>query len=685
MSAREPGAVLDGKYQVVRPLATGGMGEVYLVRHLHLEEQRVVKILRPEIAADEAHRKRFLREARLATQIKHPNVAILYDFAQLPDGAFYMVWEHVEGQEIAERLSERGPFPVVVAIELGIQALRGLGAIHALGVVHRDISPDNLMLTRDHAGRPRIKIIDLGLAKTLAPDPNFEVTQAGTFMGKLRYCSPEQAETMSGEELDRRSDLYSFGLVLYEMVTGTSPFGDDDKPAFVFKRLSQDPMPMRGRVAGIEVPADFDKAVLRALERDRDARFSDAIQFIEALDRVGQALSPAATQRLAVVDRQADTQPIPVPRRPPAPASGQAPPRERTGTVEMSPDERRSLLDQIDRAARRVRETTEVLSRVELAIRKGELDAARRLISELEAASPGARGLADLKRQLADAEHESGREARVAEVEKMLGGYIKNNQLQLAELAYESLVDLDPRHPRQGDYLGWIEMMHGDLEQQRQADEALAAGRAAVAEGDERGARRALEALKKADPSGEAAVAFEQEIGAGREQRRQVAELDRLRARFEDHDERGKLDDARRELGELEKLGATRVTLDFLRGKLDQARGRAAAAERTATVEKRFRARLAAGDFQGARDAAVAYDRELPGGDRTAELFAEVARLEEEHRRRDAVAQGERQIEELIRQGRADQAELALKVLLRIDPKHKKRRQLEKKIKAMAR
>jgi serine/threonine protein kinase len=527
MSAREPGAVLDGKYQVVRPLATGGMGEVYLVRHLHLEEQRVVKILRPEIAADEAHRKRFLREARLATQIKHPNVAILYDFAQLPDGAFYMVWEHVEGQEIAERLSERGPFPVVVAIELGIQALRGLGAIHALGVVHRDISPDNLMLTRDHAGRPRIKIIDLGLAKTLAPDPNFEVTQAGTFLGKLRYCSPEQAETMSGEELDRRSDLYSFGLVLYEMVTGTSPFGDDDKPAFVFKRLSQDPMPMRGRVAGIEVPADFDKAVLRALERDRDARFSDAIQFIEALDRVGQALSPAATQRLAVVDRQADTQPIPVPRRPPAPASGQAPPRERTGTVEMSPDERRSLLDQIDRAARRVRETTEVLSRVELAIRKGELDAARRLISELEAASPGARGLADLKRQLADAEHESGREARVAEVEKMLGGYIKNNQLQLAELAYESLVDLDPRHPRQGDYLGWIEMMHGDLEQQRQADEALAAGRAAVAEGDERGARRALEALKKADPSGEAAVAFEQEIGAGREQRRQVAELDR--------------------------------------------------------------------------------------------------------------------------------------------------------------
>ncbi|MEM7480570.1 MAG: serine/threonine-protein kinase [Acidobacteriota bacterium] len=289
MNPYQPGALLDGKYEVQRSLASGGMGSVYLVRHLHLDELRVVKVLRQDIATDEVHRKRFLREARLATQIKHPNVAILYDFSQLAEGSFYMVWEYVDGAEVASELAERGPFPVPLAIELGIQALRGLETIHSAGMIHRDLSPDNLMLTRDLRGKPRIKIIDLGLAKHLAPDPNFEITQAGTFMGKLRYCSPEQADSGS-ENLDRRTDLYSLGLVLYEMICGLSPFEQGDRPAFVFQRLTSKPLALSGRNPAVEVPPDLDRAVLRALERDRDQRYPDAIRFIEALERVAAAL-----------------------------------------------------------------------------------------------------------------------------------------------------------------------------------------------------------------------------------------------------------------------------------------------------------------------------------------------------------------------------------------------------------
>ncbi|MCB1037010.1 MAG: protein kinase, partial [Acidobacteria bacterium] len=122
------GKLLDGKYEVLQQLGTGGMGEIYLVRHLHLEQKRVVKILRRDLASDEAARRRFLREAQLATQIKHPNVAILYDFAQLPNDSFYMVSEFIDGMEIGQMLEKEGPLPLQQALLLGIQALRGLEA-----------------------------------------------------------------------------------------------------------------------------------------------------------------------------------------------------------------------------------------------------------------------------------------------------------------------------------------------------------------------------------------------------------------------------------------------------------------------------------------------------------------------------------------------------------------------------
>ncbi|HRC85251.1 MAG TPA: serine/threonine-protein kinase, partial [Thermoanaerobaculia bacterium] len=213
MALERTGTILDGKYQILRRLAGGGMSEVYLARHLHLDEQRVIKVLRPEDASDPSAQARFLRAARTATQIKHPNVAILYDISGLADGSFYMVWEYIDGEDVGRWVARHGPFPIEIAVDLGIQALRGMEAIHSHGVIHRDISPDNLMLMRDVRGKVRLKIIDLGLVKNLLKNKEIEVTQVGMFMGKLRYCSPEQAGVVEGVVLDRRSDLYSFAAV----------------------------------------------------------------------------------------------------------------------------------------------------------------------------------------------------------------------------------------------------------------------------------------------------------------------------------------------------------------------------------------------------------------------------------------------------------------------------------------
>jgi serine/threonine protein kinase len=405
LSVREPGTVLDGKYEIVQRLASGGMGEVYLVRHVHLQELRVVKILRQDLAADPVAQKRFVREARLATQIKHPNVAILYDFARLPEGSFYMVWEHIQGQDVGDFLRERGPFPVGTAIRLGIQALRGLGAVHSAGIIHRDVSPDNLMIMENSRQQAWLKIIDLGLAKNLAPEDStssgsFEITQVGMFMGKLQYCSPEQAGAATGEVLDSRSDLYSFALVLYEMVTGMPPFESESPHGFIFKRLSEEPLPMAGRNPKVEVPAELDRVVRQALERDRERRFPDAVSFIVALEKVEKALSKVETKEVTMPPGTLSARPM-------------SPPRQRSSS-ELSREERLDLLAQIERAAKRVSESSLDLARAEGAIAAGRLDEARRLVAQLEATNPRSAGLERIKERLALAQTTQGAQAAPA-------------------------------------------------------------------------------------------------------------------------------------------------------------------------------------------------------------------------------------------------------------------------------
>src|SRR5439155_7872002 len=218
-----PGTILDGKYQIVSLLGSGGMGEVFKVRHIQLNAVRTIKVLRSNLLADEWYRNRFLREARLATQVHHSNVAVVHDFATLPNGSYYMVSEFIDGLTVRQWLKRYGAFPLGLAIEVVSQVLSGLGHCHRRGLLHRDISPDNIMISVDAEDHPVAKIIDLGIAKQVAGNAA-DATQTGLFMGNPRYCSPEQlGQLKEGEELDLRTDLYSMGMVLYEMVTGSGP------------------------------------------------------------------------------------------------------------------------------------------------------------------------------------------------------------------------------------------------------------------------------------------------------------------------------------------------------------------------------------------------------------------------------------------------------------------------------
>jgi serine/threonine protein kinase len=275
---------LDGKYQILSVLGVGGMGEVYKARHIHLDAIRVIKLMRATIANDPESHERFLREARLATRIQHPNVATLFDFSALPDGSFYMVWEYIEGTDLRKFVMERQFLRPAAAVRLAVQALMGLEAIHRAGIVHRDISPENLMVTRDEQGLERIKIIDLGVAKQWN-DKGDDQTKTGMFIGKFKYCSPEQLGMLdSGQRIDGRADLYSFALVLYEMLTGVAPFEAETPHQYLVLHSSQMPAPLRKANPQSIVPPLLESILFKGLAKDRERRFQSAAEFAKALD-----------------------------------------------------------------------------------------------------------------------------------------------------------------------------------------------------------------------------------------------------------------------------------------------------------------------------------------------------------------------------------------------------------------
>lgn len=676
---QQPGTTFDGKYEVLHHLGGGGMGEVYLVRHIHLEEKRVVKILRADRVADPDAQKRFLREARFATQIKHAHVAILYDYSRLDDGSFYMVWEYIEGEDVGTRVRRDGPFSLRVAIDLAMQALDGLNAIHGAGMIHRDVSPDNLMTWTDSRGRLQLKIIDLGLAKNLEPDPDLEVTQDGMFMGKLLYCAPEQAGLHKGETLDNRTDLYSLAMVLYEMLTGMKPFEAETPQAAIFKRVSEDPLPLVDRNPMAPVPKELERVVLRALQREREDRYPDAVAFIEALRGAARRLERASTQEVPVELANQASRPL-------------KDTRGDRGSHELSKAEKQDLLAQIERAARRVEEGSKTLSQAEALLVDGKLDEVHTLITRLEAESPRPKALDALKERLDEAEaqlakrsvaeererSQAERRARLDEAEAMITRYIQKKQLTLARLAFDTLIELAPTHPKRTDFESWIGLLTDEVEQDRRAAEILEEGRRALGEGEFRAARRSLGQLQKADP--DLAATFEREIEAAAQEEAKSSDFGEHRARLETLIHASNLEEAQQELKALADLGAAKVTLDLYRSRLDEVRQKARSQAQAAAFLEAFRERIDQGDYRGAREVAGELQRTSPDDAQAAELLAEVTRLEREADRRRSIEQGEAQVEQFLDQGDADKAELALKVLLQVAPDYKKRNVFERRL-----
>ena len=277
-----PGS-LEGKYEVLAKIREGGMGAIYKVRHRLLNELRVIKVMRPEVAQSSEQRKRFLREAQTATRLRHTNIVAFHDFFIDDEDTAYMVMEYIEGINLRDMVRDCGPFPISLALDLSRQCLSAFDYLHRKGVVHRDVSPDNVMMTREEDGSVRAKLIDLGIAKIAQAKE--ELTGADEFIGKLRYSSPEQL-TSSGQ-IDARSDLFSFGIVLYEILTGVRPYGGETIHEIVANRLNQPPLPFSSSDPEGRLSAAVQEAILKALRTNVEERYQTASEFGKTLESLG--------------------------------------------------------------------------------------------------------------------------------------------------------------------------------------------------------------------------------------------------------------------------------------------------------------------------------------------------------------------------------------------------------------
>ncbi len=295
---------LEGKYEVLEKIREGGMGAIYKVRHRLLHEVRVIKVMRPSLGQNDelCAVDRFIREARIAIKLRHPNIAQLYDFSSDESGNGFIVMEFIDGLNLDDVLHHSGPPSVGLAVEIATQSLEALGALHEAGFVHRDISPDNLMLTRDLRGRSLVKLIDLGIAKLVQNDDAEGVTKTGTFLGKYKYAPPEMFQDASGSGIDRRSDLYSFGIVLYKFLTNEHPITGSDVSSVIAGHLFRDPLSFDESDPERKVPESLRQIVLKALAKKPDDRYQDAEEMVEALEavhkEVGLSENPDEVQAL---------------------------------------------------------------------------------------------------------------------------------------------------------------------------------------------------------------------------------------------------------------------------------------------------------------------------------------------------------------------------------------------------
>src|SRR5256714_1236098 len=283
------GTVFDGRYNIIRKLGAVGMADVYLAEDQELGRRVAIKILNDRHAADDSFIERFRREAKNAAGLSHPNIVSIYDRGEA-EGTYYIAMEYLSGRSLKELIVSRGPTPIRIAIDYTRQMLAALGFAHRHGIVHRDIKPHNVVVDADG----RLKVTDFGIARSGAS----QMTEVGSIIGTAQYLSPEQAK---GAPVDQRSDVYSVGIVLYEMLTGQVPFTGDTPLEIAMKHLSEVPVPpseLRD-----EVPEDIDMVTLRALAKDPEDRYQTAEEMDADLARIqrGLAVSSETTDAATAV------------------------------------------------------------------------------------------------------------------------------------------------------------------------------------------------------------------------------------------------------------------------------------------------------------------------------------------------------------------------------------------------
>jgi serine/threonine-protein kinase len=292
-STVQPGHVLGGRYRVESVLGMGGMGVVVAARHVELNTRFALKLMRREAAKDAESVERFLREARAAVRFKSQHCVRVMDVGKLEDGAPYLVMELLVGKDLGELVSESGARAPAEAVDYILQACEGIAEAHSFGIIHRDIKPQNLFVTRGVDGMPLVKVLDFGLAKSMKTTPEVRaLTHTAAVMGSPMYMSPEQMR--ASRTVDTRADTWSLGVCLYELLTGRTPFEGATYPELCSMVLNEPPSPMPS-----DIPRGLSRVIARCLQKDPRRRYADVAELATALEEFASA--PGAAGRIRAV------------------------------------------------------------------------------------------------------------------------------------------------------------------------------------------------------------------------------------------------------------------------------------------------------------------------------------------------------------------------------------------------
>jgi len=291
------GEVIAGKYRVDRILGSGGMGIVVAAHHLELDEKVAIKVLLPDMLANSEAVSRFAREARAAVKIKNEHVARVLDVGRLDNGAPYFVMEYLEGVDLRAWLHLRGALDVEQAVEFLLQACEAIAEAHALGIVHRDLKPANLFVVRRADGLLSVKVLDFGISKLMGlgtSGSDMSVTKTSSVIGSPLYMSPEQLQ--SSRTVDARTDIWSLGIILYELLSGAPPFQGETLTDVCFKIATQQPTPLRTMRPAI--PQGIEEIFSKCIEREREKRYGDVAELAAVLMEFAPKRARASVDRI---------------------------------------------------------------------------------------------------------------------------------------------------------------------------------------------------------------------------------------------------------------------------------------------------------------------------------------------------------------------------------------------------